>query len=88
MTKTKLDYAQKYVDIGQAAADASATFNKLGREVEAHRYLNVSKYCYQRYLNIITPMLTRKTDRTLNVLGAIFSTGIAALIVYLIINKK
>jgi hypothetical protein len=33
-------------------------------------------------------MLTRKKDRTLNILGAIFSIGVAALIVYLIIHKK
>ena len=88
MTRTKREHAENWIRLGEAAVEAAASFNKLGREVEAHRLLMTSKYCYNRYLQSITPMLTRKQDKTLNILGVIFSVGIAALIVYLIINKK
>lgn len=88
MTRTKFEHAENWIRLGEAAATAAESFNKLGREVEAHRHLMTSKYCYNRYLQSITSMLTRKQDKTLNILGAIFSIGVAALIVYLIINKK
>jgi hypothetical protein len=88
MTKDKIYYATKWLELGKEAAERGTYLNNLGRYMEAQRLLLTSKYCYKRYSKSITPMLTRKKDRTLNILGAIFSIGVAALIVYLIIHKK
>lgn len=86
--KTKLEHAERWIKLAEKASEAADGYNKLGCAIEAHKKLLVSKYCYKRYTQTLHPMLTRKKDRILNIAGAIFSIGLTALIIYLIINKK
>lgn len=89
MIKDKAYYADGWIKLADQANVAALYLLQAGRLMEAQRYYLVAEYCYRRHkktANQIT-VLTRKTDRILNVLGLIFSIGIAALIVYLIINK-
>lgn len=85
--KLQSDYTKKWLEVGNAAANASERMRKLGMEKESKRLQNTATYCFMRYEQTTTGILENNNDLIASYIGVTFATiGIIGFL-YLLIFK-
>lgn len=83
------NYAEVWVKRAELATERATFFKLLDRPIEAQRNLTVSEYCLERYYKIKAPMLTRRTDKILNIIGAIVTyAALVTILIYFVKHPK
>lgn len=80
--KLQTDYAQKWLQMGNAAANASERMRNTGLENAGKRLADTASYCFMRYEQSTSRLLNNDRDLVISYIGAGVFTLVLIAVIY------